>query len=296
MVWAPVVLFVFNRPAHTKKTIEALLANEGASQTDVIVYSDGAKHPEQVEAVNEIRHYVAQLTGFKSVTLRAQNQNIGLANSIISGVTDVVNTHGVVIVMEDDLVTSPYFLRYMNEGLALYQNDEKVASIQGFMYPHNATLPETFFIKGADCWGWATWKRAWNHFEPDSHTLLKQLKHHRLEKKFDLDGAYPYTIMLKNQSLGRIQSWAIRWHASLFIKGLVSLYPSQTLVHNIGMDGQGTHKDSSDQFFRGFKQGPVLLEKNAPQESGEGLAALKSFWESTKKPGIFKKLWTLLKR
>jgi hypothetical protein len=222
-----------------------LKANPLAAQSDLFVFSDGPKNADAAAGVAQVRELLKGLTGFRSVTVAERERNFGLAASIISGVTDIVSRHGAVIVLEDDLVTSPHFLRYMNDALELYRDREEVASIHGYIYPVEGALPETFFLRGADCWGWATWKRAWELFEPDGAKLLARLRDGKLTKAFDRDGSYEYTRMLEDQISGRNDSWAVRWYASAFLADRLTLYPGRSLVQNIGMDALGTHCDVS---------------------------------------------------
>ena len=158
--FAPIALFVYNRPWHTKQTVEALQKNELANKSELFIYCDNAKNKGAQKSVDEVRNFVKNIKGFKKITIIKRKRNWGLACSIIDGVTKIVNEYGKIIVLEDDLVTSPYFLEFMNDGLKMYKDDLKVASIHGYIYPIKS-LPDTFFIKGADCWGWATWKRVW---------------------------------------------------------------------------------------------------------------------------------------
>jgi len=291
---APVVLFVFNRPSHTQITVEALSKNEGAKETPLIVYADGPRSVTEQRLCDEV---VAVVSGFEkqfaSLTLKRSAKNKGLASAIIEGVSETLAQHESVIVMEDDLVTDPQFLSYMNAGLDRYREDARVGSIHGYMYPTDVVLPETFFIRGGDCWGWATWRRAWAVFEQDSGVLMATLKEKKLVQKFNLDGAYPYFQMLKNQSLGRISSWAIRWHAALFIKDMLTLYPGTSYVKNIGMDGSGTHQDQSSQFSKEMactikKREFIFPEKN--EENLKARFAIAQFWMSTQR-GLHKWIW-----
>ena len=244
---APVALFVYNRLEHARQTVEALSRNELASVTDLIVFSDAPRSGAEQPAVQAVRDFVKTVGGFRSVELIERTANLGLAQSIISGVTTVCGEYGRVIVMEDDLVTSAGFLGFMNDALQTYEADERVGSIHGYWYPVVAELPPTFLLRGASCWGWATWSRAWRLFEPDGSKLLGELKRQNLTSAFDLDGAIGYTRMLQMQIRGRIDSWAIRWHASMFLANRLQLSPSVSLVRNIGFDGTGTHcADSED--------------------------------------------------
>jgi hypothetical protein len=237
---AAVALFVYNRLHLAQQTTEALMANELAAQTDLYVFSDGPKSPHDAERVEAVRRYFNEVKGFRSISLKTQRANLGLSNSIIAGVTELCARLGRVIVVEDDLVTSRHFLSYMNTALDLYEDEEDVISIHGYVYPLRHQLGETFFVRGADCWGWATWKRGWDLFDRDAPVLLRNLESSGLQQEFDFK-YYPYTDMLRRQARGQNDSWAVRWYASAFLLGKLTLYPGKSLVENIGMDGSGTH-------------------------------------------------------
>lgn len=241
MNYAPIVLFVYNRPWHTQLTIEALQKNELAANSGLFIFSDAPKSSKDISAVNDVRSYVRSINGFKSVSIIERERNIGLANSIIDGVTKICAEYGRVIVLEDDMLTSKYFLSYMNMALKLYESEERVISIHGYMYPVSEKLPETFFLQQADCWGWATWKRGWDLFEPDGTKLLTALTRKKLLKRFDLDGSVAYTRMLKDQIAGKNNSWAIRWQASALLANRQTLFPGVSMICNIGLDASGTH-------------------------------------------------------
>jgi hypothetical protein len=243
---SPIVLFVYNRPTHTRLCIEALSLNAEAINSDLFIYSDYPANPNDIVLVKQVREYIKAVKGFRSVTVVNRDKNLGLAGSIISGVTDVLKSHECGIVLEDDLVVSKYFLKFMNSALFFYKDDSRVGSIHGYVYPVSDHLPETFFLRGADCWGWATWPRAWKMMCLDGRLLLEELVSRNLEGAFDLGGAYPYTKMLRNQIKGRNNSWAIRWHASLYLRGMLTLYPGKSLVQNIGHDGSGVHSAVSN--------------------------------------------------
>lgn len=282
MKFAPIVLFTYDRPVHTRMTIEALLNNKYAVDCELFVYSDGAKNEKSKDKVEITREYLTKIDGFKSIEIIKRERNWGLANNIIDGVTEIVNKFGTVIVLEDDHVTSPFFLEYMNEALDRYSDNEKVASIHGYVYPCREELPDLFFIKGADCWGWATWKRSWDIFNPDGKYLLNEIKRRRLEKDFDFDFSYPYLKMLKRQIKGKNSSWAIRWYASAFLNDMYTLYPGRSFVNQIGMDGLGTHSTVSDAFKVQISLQPIDLGKfpSTVIESLEGKIAFKNFFIS----------------
>lgn len=245
---APVVLFVYKRPEHTLKTLQALRSSPLAVDTDLIVFSDGPRNEESVASVEAVRRILRDITGFRTVTLRPREDNWGLSRSLIAGVEEVLASRGHAVVLEDDIVVSKHFLGFMNEGLSIYEHNEQVASIHGYCYPVHERLPRTYFLRGADCWGWATWSRAWKFFNPSSAQLLSELRRRRLARKFDFDGAFPYTRMLQAESQGRVDSWAIRWYASAFLAGMYTLYPGQSLVQNIGTDGSGEHSGSGSAY------------------------------------------------
>ena len=266
---APIALFVYNRPFHTMCTITALANNVYAKDSELIIFSDGPKAESDNEQVAEVRNFIRTISSFKSIRIVESEVNKGLARSIIEGVTEVLKSSETIIVMEDDLVTSPHFLQYMNDGLNLYQYEERVISIHAYVYPVKEELPETFFIRGADCWGWATWKRGWQLFESDGAKLLRQLKSQNLTREFDFNGSYPYVRMLEEQIKRRNNSWAIRWYASAFLANRLTLYPGASLVQNIGHDGSGTHslKSNQNEYSVGLSPRKIVLEKIGLEEN-----------------------------
>ncbi len=290
---APIVLFVYNRIEHTRLTVNALQHNILAADSDLFIYSDGAKNADGVDAVLAVREYVRSIKGFKSVTIIEREKNYGLAHSVIDGVTSVVNRLGKIIVLEDDLVTSKYFLEYMNTALNVYAEVPEVVSIHGYMYPTKATLPETFFIRGTDCWGWATWKRGWEIFEKDSQKLLSELHDRKLQFAFDWDGNYGNIKMLQRQIEGKVDSWAIRWHASAFVKNTLTLFPGISLVNNIGGDSAGTHTKSLVEFQTSVAQHRITVQQLPPVEDGAARDAIVQFYKSVQQSTL-QKIWKKL--
>jgi hypothetical protein len=275
---APIVLFVYNRPDHAARTIASLQANRLATRSDLIIYSDAPKPGEPGDRVGEVRALIRQVQGFKSVTIVERDTNYGLARSIIDGVTAVVNTSGRIIVLEDDIVTSPFFLQYMNDALDRFADDERVVSVHGYTYPVKKQLPEAFFLPGADCWGWATWRRGWACFNEDARFLLEQLRRRGLMRALDYNGAYPYTRMLERKMEGKNDSWAICWYASAFLAEKLTLYPGRSLVHNIGNDSSGTHSGTSPELDAVLSATPIRLEGIAIQPCHECRQAFEAFF------------------
>lgn len=281
MSLAPVALFVYNRLSHTERTINALLKNKEAENTNLYIYSDGAKNESEKQKVIELRLYLKTIIGFKSITIREQLHNKGLANSIIDGVSELVELAGKIIVLEDDILVSTQFLSYMNNGLNKYEHELKVASIHAYIYPVNDALPNMFFLRGADCWGWATWKRAWKNFEPNGSFLKEKLIQQKLVSTFNYDETYPFFTMLENQIIGKNNSWAIRWHASCYLKDMLTLYPGQTLITNIGFDNSGTHCGTDDIYNSDIQKINLDIFPDNIVESITARNAFKNFFTSS---------------
>jgi len=287
---APIVLFVYNRPDHTRKTLEALTANLLANNSDLIIYSDAPKNQQAEEGVHTVRSFIKTIQGFKSITIIERDKNWGLANSIIDGVTNIVNKHGKVIVLEDDIVTSPYFLTYMNEALTIYENHEQVISIHGYVYPVKRKLPEYFFLRGADCWGWATWKRGWDIYNPNAKYLLDEIKKQKLDKLFNFNNSFDYTGMLQSQIDGKVSSWAVRWYASAFLAGKFTLYPGITFVKNIGIDGSGTHCGDTGNFNSEFTSHYKPVSLIDIHDSTKARELFSKYFSNNQKWNIFSKI------
>lgn len=250
-----------------QNTLTGLLQNEYAKDTDLFIYSDNYRSDREKYSVSEVRKYISSITGFKSLTIVNRKENLGLARSIVGGVSDILKNYDGVIVLEDDIVPSPHFLLYMNEALNNYSNIDRVGSIHAYSYPCSKPLPETFFLRGADCWGWGTWKTNWNLFEENGQILLDKILKSELSYQFDLDGAYPFTQMLRDQISGRNDSWAIRWHASMFLANKLCLYPGKSLVKNIGCDGSGTNCLQTSKFDSAESDAPITIKKIKLNES-----------------------------
>jgi hypothetical protein len=203
-----------------------------------------------------------------------------LARNIVEGISELIVKFGELIVLEDDLVTAPHFLSFMNEGLTCYRDEAGVISLSAYVYPVACTLPETFFIRGADCWGWATWKRGWDLFESDGGKLLAELKGRKLCRTFDFNGSFGYTRMLRAQIAGRTDSWAIRWYASAFLNNKLTLYPGCSLIRNIGNDGTGVHSVLSDNYESAVSSSPIRIEAIPIEENGQARVAFERFFRS----------------
>ncbi len=272
---APILLFAYNRPRHLQHTVEALAHNPLAQESELFVFSDGARTEDDREDVELVRSYIHTIEGFKTVHRIERDRNYGLAANIIDGVTDIVNRYGRVIVLEDDLVTAPGFLQFMNDALDTYADEPRVGHIQAYDFTQNPRLPETFLIKFTGSWGWATWQRAWQHFNPDGQYLLNELHRRHLTRRFDFNGKYGFTRMLRRQVEGKNNSWAIRWNASLFLQDILSLNVGRSLVQNEGFDGSGTHCGADHLYEARLYKERLRVEKISPVT--ENLEARKIF-------------------
>ena len=206
VILSPIVLFVYNRPWHTQQTVEALQKNELAKESELFIYSDEAKNEDARKSVNEVRKYIDKIDGFKKITVIKREKNWGLADSIIDGVTKIVNEYGKIIVLEDDLVTSPYFLNFMNEALDKYQTEQKVYSITGYSFSNDVeSIDSTYFLKLTSAWSWGTWKDKWHSFSHD-----KILFNACLEKKykFNYDDVGSRDFIVRN-NLKRSTKWTL---------------------------------------------------------------------------------------
>ncbi len=301
MQLAPIVLFTYNRPWHTKQVLDALALNDEAKDSTLYIYCDGAKEnasQENIDKIQELRLLVKKENRFKEVIVREQEKNKGLANSIIDGVTEVVNKYGSIIVLEDDIVPSKGFLKYMNTALDIYLTEDKVGCIHAWNYFLDISnyKSSTFFLKGADCWGWATWKRAWDEFNPNGSILLNTIVSSKSEYEFNRRGTHEFVNMLKDQIAGKNDSWAIRWHASLFLNNKYCLHPTNSLIKNIGLDNSGTHCVTTD-----LKQEPIDFIDIKPIEIIDSEWFFESYTKSIKQDtsnvlNVWQKLSRYLKR
>lgn len=249
---APVILFVFNRPEHTKCILEKLNQDFLAKYTDLIIYSDNYKLNKDQKKVSEVREYINNFkrkNNFNSVEINYSNSNLGLAKSVIEGVTKVIKKNGKVIVLEDDIYTTKWFLKYMNDALAFYRNNEKIWSISAFSVPIHkiSNNHDVFFIKRGHSWGWATWSDRWETVDWEVKDYKKFRSSPKKRRKFN-EGGSDLGGMLDLQMNGMIDSWAIRWCYAQNKQDKYTVYPFLSLVKNIGLDGSGTHSGVAPQF------------------------------------------------
>jgi len=237
----PIALFTFKRPKHTLHTLESLAKNPEFLASPFFIYCDGARNNEEKSVVEETRQLIRDWQ-HPNKTIIERDHNWGLANSVITGVSDLCERFGSVIVVEDDLIVSPAFLNYLNTGLVRYADEPKVMQISAHMFPVEIQAQtDAIMLPFTTSWGWATWSRAWQSFDPDMQGYNTLDLSQALRQRFDLDSSYPYFKMLKQQKAGTVDSWAIRWYLSVFLQNGVVLFPKQTLVLNEGFDGSGSN-------------------------------------------------------
>lgn len=288
---APIILFTYNRPWHTQKVLQSLRQNKLSELSELYIFSDGAKDDKDEAPVSQTRKLLTdEAKGFKSITIIERPVNYGLAANIIDGVTFVIEKHSKVIVLEDDLITAPSFLSFMNEALTLYENVDEVAHIHSFCYA-DLDLPDTFLIKWVGSTGWATWHDSWKLFNPNGAKLLTEIEEKKLSHTFDFNGKYPYTRMLKRQVEGKNNSWAIRWNASLFLNNKLSLNTGKSLIQNIGFDGSGENSGTQNFYNKELFDGtldiiiPDKIEENkvARNQFEQFYERTNSFWAKVKR-------------
>lgn len=291
---APIVLFVFNRPSHTRQTLDALSANALADCSDLFVYADGARDAEELRQVEEVRDVVRCAQGFRSVTLIKRDGNVGLARNIIDGVTEVCARYGRAIVLEDDIVTSPHFLAFMNKALRAYEEEPRVWHVSGWNYPIDPTgLGDVFFWRAMNCWGWATWADRWAHFRRSPADLVARWDKTKIER-FNLDGAHDFWAQVEANLSGSMNTWAVFWYATIFERNGLCLNPARSLVSNIGHDGSGQHCSTSDIFS---STGGSTIPASLPMienESDVAVQRIRDFYRKMRVP-LFSRILAGLK-
>lgn len=245
---APIVLFVYNRPEHTRRTLEALRKNEGAQNSELHIFADGPRQGstlENLQRINDVRQVISHVEGFKKAHLHLSETNKGLAQSVIDGITAIVHRAGRVIVLEDDIETHPMFLQFMNSALDVYERNKRIWSIGGMnvdiQLPESYTAKHDLYLVHRTCsWGWATWADRWQGIDWEIRDFRRFIANPRAVKQFDRGGE-GMSGMLKSQMEGRINSWAIRWDYHIYKHNGYCIRPVRSFTRNIGMDGSGTH-------------------------------------------------------
>lgn len=284
--YAPVALFAFKRPKTLQAVLESLEKNPQFSATQIYAFCDGPRPdapPEVVAGVLETRQVLKRWQERAAIELVTSDVNRGLHRQIPDGISRVLDRHDRVIVLEDDILVSPFFLEYMNQALEIYADDPRVMQVSAFMFKVGGKLPETFFYNVNSCWGWGTWRRAWQHFDDDASTLLKQLTRRPDFSMYDFNGGQNgcfYDQLVKNH-LGDLKSWAVKWHTSMYLKGGFCLHPRKTLVKNIGFGADGTNCVASDERYSvDLSEKSIAVERIPVEKCASAYAAVAKLFVS----------------
>jgi len=248
--FAPIVLFVYNRPEHTKRTVESLRYNTLAGKTNLFIYSDGAKSEKDKKNVEEVRNYIRTIKGFNKIEIIERVKNFGLANSVISGVNEIIQSFGKVVVLEDDMICSPYFLKFMNELLNIFYIDQRIFSVTGYTFP--IKIPEfykrpLYLSPRSSSWGWGTWKNRWEKADWDLKDFQSFIDDKSRVESFN-KGGEDLTRMLKNSISGKVDSWSVKWTYTHFMNNAFCVYPTKSRIINIGADSSGVHTGRTNKF------------------------------------------------
>ncbi len=238
--FAPIVLFTYKRLAVTKRVLDSLLTNKECRSSRLIVYSDGPKNRNDEEAVGEVRSYLKTITGFKQIEYFYRERNLGLAQSFICGITETLAKYEKAIFLEDDNLLSEHFLSFMNQALNHYESNPRVICVTGYSWPIWPKQKTPYFIRGAETWTMATWRRGWGNFNADGMALLREIDQGKLNGRFSRDG-FGFYKMLEQQVSGKIDSWGVLWWASAFVKDMYCLYPNETFCVSIGYGEESVH-------------------------------------------------------
>lgn len=294
---APIVLFTYNRPWHTEQTIEFLSQNKLADESVLYIYCDGPKEnttSEQLDKIKHVREVIRKKKWCKEINIIESEINKGLADSIIDGVTEIVNQYGKIIVLEDDLDTSPGFLQYMNDALNIYEDEKKVYHISTYMFPVKAKLPVTSFYRLASCWGWGTWSDRWRNLDCDAKSLYRQLFKIHEGRRLDIDGTDQFWNQLVSNVEQRKKTWAVLWHFSIFLNDGFCLHPGRSLVKNIGTDGTGVNSNNTD-IFEVEPINEIKVEKIKVKDYKKVYPYLKNFYRSNFQIGLMSSIKDNLK-
>ena len=244
MNYSPVILFVYNRPNHLKKTLSFLKKNSETKKSFIYIFSDGYKNNDSMDQkkVEQVRDIIKKINFFKKKFIFERKKNIGLRNNIIRGINLAFKNNSKLIILEDDILVSRYFLKFMNESLTKYYKNNKVWHISGWNYDINEVTisDDVFFIKNMNCWGWGTWKNRWNKINLKSEKLIRKFS--KSDKyRFNLDNSFENFSQIIRNYESKKSTWAIFWNATIYLNNGLCLNPLKSLTSNIGQDESGTN-------------------------------------------------------
>lgn len=268
-----------------RQTLSALEQCDGFESSRVHVFSDGARadHEDEVAVVREVRSWLKDWCDRHGAELHVATANQGLRVSVTSGVSALLEAYDRVIVLEDDIIVSPSFLSFMNQALHAYEGHANVFQVSGYFVPHKKRLPAIGFLGVPACWGWATWRRAWQYYRDDPQELLAEVRT-RDTHAFDIRGSYGYLDALERNAAGTLNTWAVRWYASVFLRSGLTIYPGRSLTRNIGF-GDGATNCGPGTMAHVFARQPIEMKpvrvdwsSVAVQESSSFSSALEGFY------------------
>ena len=266
MTSTAIAVFGYSRPHHLMRTLRALQLQRTHIPLPLYLFLDGSRGSQDLSAVQACRNVAAYAEKSFDCRVKISERNLGLYHSLTEGVNQILKDYEQVIVLEDDILTSPYFLRFMLDGLSCYADNKRVASIHGYTPPIAVGLPDTFFLRGADCWGWATWRDRWRLFRSDAEAMVSEIREQGLAHAFDLNGRVQNLKLLEARARGKSGSWAICWHASCYLSGCYTLHPGRSLVRNIGLDATGEHCVASPEMETTLSQASVPVVAQPVEE------------------------------
>ena len=287
-----VVVLAFNRPDHVKRLMGTLEQNAEFPELPILAFVDGPRNEHDQWLIEEVVNVLT--TARPDALVIQQTSNLGVAKSVTGAVTAALDSYDRVIVVEDDLEVSPYFLRFMTEGLETYEKDPRVISIHGYTIPMKNIPTSTYFLRGSDCWGWATWRRAWKHYRNDAGQMIRELRDNDPKNGFTFSRSSNHLELLQLADAGEIDSWAIRWHAATYLWGGLTLHPSRTLVRNGGMDGSGRHSGSTEIYDSELADGPIRVEEGPAEPCALAYREYKKFYRRRSRSKRVRKAKTVL--
>lgn len=277
MELAPIVLFVYNRPVHARLVLKSLSADRLANSSRLYIYSDGPKADAKDELrsnIEEVRKLIKEKLWCKEVIINESPVNKGLAQSVIHGINEVLESHDSIIVLEDDTLPHDGFLEFMNAALIKYKSNEMVGGISGWSFPISEN-GEAYFSRVGSCWGWATWKRVWKELDWNGANLLAEISMSERKSEFNVDDSYDYFQLLQRHLSGSVDSWAIRFYANYFLSNKLFLFPGSSLIENIGFDGSGTHYNQAGVVNKKYNRTESFEMPDFPVRVGEKPAVRK---------------------
>ena len=248
---SPVAYFVFNRPRHAEESFAAIRARK---PSELFIIADGPreKYPEDVVRCREVHKIVDVIDWPCKVHRNYSETNLGCKRRVSTGLDWVFSQVGRAIILEDDCVASPDFFLFCDTLLERYLTDERIWVVSGNSYQPQYRNGDGsyYFSKYPDCWGWATWRRAWRHYQGELPFLEEWKKSLRWRECFPVRVEQRYwDWIFTSVQAGKIDTWDYPWLACAIYGGGLAATPNANLVKNIGFDNEATHTKGDDRRF-----------------------------------------------